>query len=118
LASVASRFSPLNYGFSIELIFNPLVWDNVTNFRVFNEDDRITEFLTNARTFKDVFINYEENKRVLQKYRDGTDNLKSNPMLKEVLTLKQLFNLYRRFGKKINVKTNIPYEPWVSQLGY
>lgn len=38
LANAATRFTPLRGGFSIEIIYKPVVPDNVTNLRVFNDD--------------------------------------------------------------------------------
>ena len=55
LANVASRlipsedFSPDR--FSIELIFKPSIPDNITNWRVFNDDPDIVSFLTSEGSY-------------------------------------------------------------------
>jgi hypothetical protein len=86
----ASRFAPLNSVFSIELIFRPSTPDNVTNW---NDDDKLTKFLSNQGMFKDVVIDDEEHKKSLQNYRDGMDNIKCNPIPKGVITLENFFDL-------------------------
>jgi len=51
LANVASILIPLNNGFTVEIIFSPSILDNVTNWRVFNDDSQWIEFLTNTDVF-------------------------------------------------------------------
>ena len=62
--NVASRLIPLeNFepnAFSVELIYRPYVPDNVTNWRVFNDDEQIIKFLTMEDTFKDSVMDEEE----------------------------------------------------------
>jgi len=58
-------FSLLNNYFSTELLFMPLVPNNIMNWRVFDYDEHITEFLTNASTFKDAIIDDEEHEEVI-----------------------------------------------------
>jgi hypothetical protein len=58
-------FSPLNTSFSIELVLRSSVLNIVTKWRVFNDDDKITKFLTNEGTFKEVVIEAEEHERSL-----------------------------------------------------
>ena len=47
LATSASILVPTNNKCSIELIFRPSVPNNVTKIRVFDDDERIINFLTN-----------------------------------------------------------------------
>jgi hypothetical protein len=60
LAIVASRLSPLEdfeaSRFSIEFLYRPSVLDNITNWKVFEGDEQILEFLTNGENFKDLAI--------------------------------------------------------------
>jgi hypothetical protein len=60
LANVASKLIPSEEfshdRFSIELLFRPYVPDNITNWRVFNDDDHIISFLTQEDTYKDLII--------------------------------------------------------------
>ena len=60
LANVASKSSPFVDGFSIELLFISLILDNVTNWRVFNDNQQIIQFLVNDGTFKEVIIYDQE----------------------------------------------------------
>lgn len=57
LANVASKIIPPKdyspYHFSIELIFRPSIPDNVTNWRVFNNDPDIIKFLTSEGSYDD-----------------------------------------------------------------
>ena len=57
LANVASKLIPLENitpdFFSVELIFRPSILDNVFNWRVFDNDVQVLNFLTNDDTFKD-----------------------------------------------------------------
>ena len=56
LATSASRLVPTNNKCYIELIFRPSVPDNVTNMRVFDDDEQIIDFLTNEESFKESII--------------------------------------------------------------
>lgn len=64
LANVASHLIPSeNFepnAFSAELIYRTSVLDNVTNWRVFNDDEQIINFLTMEDTFKDSVIDEEK----------------------------------------------------------
>ena len=52
LATFTSILVPTNKKCSIELIFRPSVPDNVTNLRVFDDDEQIIDFFTNEESFK------------------------------------------------------------------
>ena len=64
LENVASRLIPSeNFepnAFSVELIYRPSMPDNVTNWRVFNDDEQVINFLTMEDTFKGSVIDEEE----------------------------------------------------------
>ena len=51
LATSAARLVPTNNRCSIELLFMPSILDNITNLRVFDDDQQILEFLMNDDTF-------------------------------------------------------------------
>ena len=57
LANVASKLIPSeNFTpdfFSVELIFRPSIPDNIFNWRVFDNDLQVLNFLMNDDTFKD-----------------------------------------------------------------
>jgi hypothetical protein len=50
---------PHDDGFSIEMMFMPSVPDNVTSWRVFNDDSQIINLLTSSDTFQDSVIDDE-----------------------------------------------------------
>ena len=52
LATFASILVPTNNNCSIEFIFKPSIPDNVTNMRVFDDDEQIINFFTNEEYFK------------------------------------------------------------------
>ena len=87
---------------SIELIFRPSVPDNITNIRVFDDDEHIINFLTNEEAFKEYVIDEEERQSDLQ----NEDMFKGNFMPKGVRTLEGMFDLQNKFTKPTNVKTN------------
>jgi hypothetical protein len=64
LATVTSRISPLEYyeasRFTVELLYKPLVPNNISNWNVFKGDEQIISFLTNQDNFKDLAIDDEE----------------------------------------------------------
>ena len=60
LATLATRLVPMNNRCSIELLFRPSVPDNITNMRVFDDDQQILECLMNDDTFKGAIIDNEE----------------------------------------------------------
>ena len=60
LATSAARLVPLNNRCSIELLFRPSILYNITNLRVFDNDQQILECLMNDDTFKGAIIDDEE----------------------------------------------------------
>ena len=97
LATSIARLVPTNNICSIELLFRPSVPDNITNMRVFNDDQQILECLTNNDTFKGAIIDDEEHQLELQY---------GNFIPKGVRTLEQMFDLDNKFRKPVNVKTH------------
>ena len=78
LANATSRFMPPDDGFSIEMMFRSFVPENVTNWRVFNIDSQIINFLTSLYTFQDSIIDDEVHQQELKKYQECTDKVKTN----------------------------------------
>jgi ribonuclease HI len=58
LATAASRLSPLEdyeaSRFTVELLYKPSVPNNISNWKVFEGDEQIINFLTNQDNFKDL----------------------------------------------------------------
>ena len=63
LPTVASNLCPSdNFShdkFSIELIYRPSIPNNITNWRVFEDDDQIIKFVHSEDTFKGLVIDNE-----------------------------------------------------------
>jgi hypothetical protein len=60
---------PRDDGFSIEMMFRPYVPDNVMNWKVFNGDSQIINYLTSSYTFQDSVIDDEVHQHELYNYR-------------------------------------------------
>jgi hypothetical protein len=52
LANAASRFTPLNNGFPVEMLSRPSIPDNVMDWRVFDDDSQVINFLSNLTCSK------------------------------------------------------------------
>ena len=87
---------------SIELIFRPFIPDNGTNLRVFDDDERFIDFLTNDETFKESVIDDEEHQANVQ----NEELTKGNFIPKGVRMLEGMFDLHNEFKKPANIKTN------------
>ena len=76
LANVASKLIPSEEfspdRFSIELIFRTSIPDNVTNWRVFNNDTNIIDFLTSERAYEGQIIDEHEHNLQIE-YKPNTD---------------------------------------------
>ena len=97
MANVASKlipsedFSPDR--FSIELIFRPSIPDNITNWRIFNDDPDIVSFLTSEGSYNNQIIDEDQHDKQLQ--QDSTNNAmpKSIVKLEDLYDLKDLFKI-------------------------
>jgi ribonuclease HI len=73
LATASSRLSPLEdyeaSRFTVELLYKPSVPNNISNWKVFEGDEHIINFLTNQENFKDLAIDDE----IFQEQIVGTD---------------------------------------------
>jgi hypothetical protein len=118
LANVASRIihseNLLHDTFSVELLYRPLIPDNVTNWRVFDDDEQIISFLHLEGTFKDSIIDEDQHDREMNADVPGSINQsieKSiinliNNIPKSVIRLEKLYDLQDKFKKVTNCKTN------------
>ena len=50
--------------FSIEIVYNPMILDNVTDLCDFSDDEHILEFITNLEVFKYASINEDEHENL------------------------------------------------------
>ena len=79
-----------------------MIADNITNMRVFDDDEQIFNFLTNEEVFKESVIDEDKHQSDLR----DIDMLKGNFMSKGVRMLEGMFDLQNKFIKPANVKTN------------
>jgi len=102
LANVASKLlPPEDYSpdrFSVELLFRPSIPDSVTNWRVFNHDEDILQFLTSKKSYDDQII--DESEHDFQMGRKHEENSIPKPVVK----LKDLYDIKDRFKPEINTK--------------
>jgi ribonuclease HI len=113
LATTASRLSPLEdyeaSRFTVELLYKPSVPNNISNWKVFEGDEQIINFLTNQDNFKDLAIDDEvfQEQSTDPDPRTGqpTDKSKSHTIPKGIANLENLFDLKERFKGPKNAKT-------------
>jgi hypothetical protein len=79
LATTASSLSPLDYyeasKFTIELLYNPFVPENITNWRLFEGGEHIIAFVTNEENFKNLAIDNEVFQGMLAEKEDSEHNM-------------------------------------------
>ena len=99
LANIASKLIPSEEmptsSFSIQLLFRPSVPDNITNFRVFDDDEQIINFLASKDVFKDAAIDDQEHDERLQDkgtHKKSENQSKGNCVPKSVVKLENLFD--------------------------
>jgi ribonuclease HI len=109
LANVASKLLPAEglspNAFSIELLFKTSIPNNVTNWRVFDDDQQIMIFFH----MEDTFQHDEDlhNFTVISDSRspESTSDL-VNSIHKYVVRLEIFYDLHDKFRKSVNCKTN------------
>ena len=102
LAVSDARLVPTNNKCAIELIFRPTVPYNITNLRVFDDDEQMINFLTNEENSKDFVIDDEEHQANLK----NKEVTKGNFIPKGVRSLEGMFDLHNKLKNPANVKTN------------
>jgi hypothetical protein len=117
LANVASKLFPTEglspNAFSIELLFRPSVPDNITNWRVFDNDQQVISFLHMEDTFRGVVIDEGTHDEDLHNFTvildprspETTSDL-VNFIPKSVVRLEKFYDLHDKFRKLVNCKTN------------
>jgi ribonuclease HI len=117
LANVASKLLPAEglspNAFSVELLFRPSVPDNITNWRVFDDDQQIINFLHMEETFQGVVIDEQTHDDNLHDFT-VIPNPKSpealsdmvNSIPKSVVRLEKFYDFEDKFKKMVNCKTN------------
>ena len=87
--------------FSIELMYRHCIPDNVTSWKVFDDDVQILDFLTAKHTFKDLAIDETEHDKSLSDL-----NFPSNLIPKLVINIEKYYDLQDKFKVNPNYKTH------------
>lgn len=92
--------------FSVELIFMPWVLDNVTNWKVFEGDEKILYFILCENTFKNMVIDEGDHDEAMNKETPGNDTSHSNVIAPFVVRMEHLYDLHDKFERVTNYKTS------------
>jgi hypothetical protein len=117
LANVASKLLPAEgfspNAFSVELMFRPSILDNITNWRVFDDDQQIINFMHMEDTFQDVVIDENTHNENLCDFSVISDPRSAetssdlvNSIPKSVVRLEKIYDLHDKFRGVVNYKTN------------
>ena len=110
LANAASNLCPSdNYShdkFSTELIYRPSVPHNIINWRVFENNKQIINFLHSEDTFKGSVIDDEQYGFLLQALASEEKPEHSNIIPNNIVRLEKLFDLREKFRRSTNTKTS------------
>ena len=87
------------------MIYRPSVPDNITNWRVFEDDEQIINFLHSEDTFKGSVIDDEQHEALLQASALEEKPEHSNIIPKNIVRLEQLFDIQEKFRRETNTKT-------------
>ena len=109
LANSASNLCPSDDfshdNFFIEFIYRLSIPDNITNWRVFEDDEQIINFLHSKDTFKGSVIDDEQHEALLQASTLEEKPKQSNIIPKNIFRLEKLFDLLEKFRRPTNTKT-------------
>ena len=92
--------------FFVELIYMSSILDNITNWRVFEDDEQIINFLHSEDTFKGSVIYEEQHKYIIQALASEKNLEHSNVMPKNIIRLEKLFDLQDKLRRPSNTKTS------------
>jgi ribonuclease HI len=117
LVNVASKLLPAEglspNAFSVELLFRPSIPDNITNWRVFDDDQQIINFLHMEETFQGAVIDEQMHDNNLHDFtvipnskssEDLSDMVNFIP--KSVVRLEKFYDFEDKFKNTVNCKTN------------
>ena len=108
LANAASNLCPSNDfshdNFFVELIYKPSIPNNITNWRVFEDDEQIINFLHSEDIFKGLVIDNKQHEAILQASASEDNPEYSNGMPKNIIRPKKLFVLQDKFKRPTNTK--------------
>ena len=78
-------------------MYRPSILDNVTNWKVFDDDQQILDFLSSQDTFKGMTIDEARHDKSLSD--------RSNIIPKSVINLEKFYDLQDKFKRTTNCKT-------------
>ena len=108
MANVASNIFPsndfLHDKFSTELIYRSSIPDNIMNWRIFEDDEQIINFLNSQDTFKGSIIDDEQHEALLQALASEDKPEYSNFMPKIIIRLEKLFDLQDKFQRPVSAQ--------------
>jgi ribonuclease HI len=117
LANVASKLLPADglspSAFSVELLFRPSIPDNITSWRVFDDDQQIINFLHLEETFQGAVIDEQTHDNNLHDFTvipnpkppEALSDM-VNFIPKSVARLEKFYDFEDKFKKTVNCKTN------------
>ena len=113
MAIAASRLSPLEdyeaFQFTVEILYKPSMPKNISNWKVFEGDEQIINFLTNQDNFKNLAIDDEEFQELSIETDPRTgwpmDKSKGHTIPKGIDNLENLFDLKDWFKGPKNANT-------------
>jgi ribonuclease HI len=117
LANVASKLLPADglspSTFSVELLFRPSVPNNITSWRVFEDDQQIINFLHMEETFRGAVIDEQTHDDNLRNFTvipnpkppEALSDM-VNFIPKSVVRLEKFYDFEDKFKKTVNCKTN------------
>ena len=108
MANVASNPSPSDEftsdNFFVELIYRLSIPKNITNWRIFDDDEHIINFLHSKDTFKGLIIDDEQHESLLQASTSEDKPEYNNTMPKNIVRLEKLFDIQDNFKRLTNTK--------------
>jgi hypothetical protein len=87
-----------------ELIYRSSIPDKITNWRVFEDNEQIINFLHSEDTFKGSVIDDEQHEALLQASTLVEKPEHSNIIPKNIVKLEKLFDLQEKFKRPTNTK--------------
>jgi hypothetical protein len=104
--NTTSKYTPLNYGLFVEIMFRTCILDNTTNWWVFNNDTQIINCLTNSYVFQYSVIDDEAHEQDIKSYQDEERKMRTICIPKNLLSLENMFDLQTKFRRPANPNTN------------
>ena len=110
LANAASTLCPSDdfshASFFVELIYKSSIPNNITNWRIFEDDEHIINLLHSKDTFKGSVIDDDQHESLLQASTSEEKPEHSNGMPKNIVRLEKLFDLQDKFRRPTSTKTS------------